>query len=236
MRPKRGILVAGKRLFHFPHPARGATARYLQGLEQADFNSHTPLGATAEISRLWAHGFTFQLAHPRGARLAAHPKPLIHLNFNSPHPMRNATRVGQNRIARCVFQLTQPVRYATYLLCHLILIVSFQLPNPSGVRPISDEGTLYSVSTPVPRDGATTYLYRYTLPTRHFNSCISYEVRPATGAGGNTPRVLHMQSATSSHQSCPGSPFDFNSRSPCGVRHTAWSGWQTLPHFNSRIP
>ena len=178
--------------------------RFCRLLTSLPFQSTHPLrGATTRSSESSVQCTYFNPRTPCGVRHKSGNKVLDHVKFQSTHPLRGATMLRFCRLLTSLpFQSTHPLRGAT---CPDVLPIGVQLyfnpRTPCGVRPKSAAETIMQqqFQSTHPLRGATDF------PER---SCILIDISihaPLAGCDAIPVFAVGLQ-------------FDFNPRTPCGVR------------------
>ena len=193
--------------FQSTHPVRGATGYRCKSYgDTNNFNPRTPCGVRQDIWRKNCASVVFQSTHPvRGATRYTRSPDCFSRSFQSTHPVRGATNMPE--LIRIVqeFQSTHPVRGATKYAKTATWLKRFQSTHP--VR------------------GATDVLFNCYQP-----ACISIHA-PRAGCDqwpeakiedGMLFQSTHpVRGATRNFQDAIKPLFDFNPRTPCGVRQRA---------------
>ena len=188
-----------------------------------DFNPRTPRGVRlSNLDTFFACNYNFNPRTPRGVRLASGVVRSKYQLFQSTHPARGATGLP---CALCesgkVFQSTHPARGATTSNEHLVRILFYFNPRtPRGVRlqgSILSPRPPWEISIHAPREGCDCLCRRLT-------STITISIHaPREGCDPSSPGSSRWS-------------FDFNPRTPRGVRPLPVRLATPRPDFNPRTP
>ena len=81
--------------FQSTHPLRDATkAKYMEDTEKKDFNPRTPYGMRQSVNKIWFIENNFNPRTPYGMRPDRFYMVLFHWQFQSTHPLRDATEIN----------------------------------------------------------------------------------------------------------------------------------------------
>ena len=235
-------------VFQSTHPVRGATCGYpAWTCESCDFNPRTPCGVRRHIVANIIRCIQFQSTHPvRGATCVPQVRQVRVRNFNPRTPCGVRRRLLLISISCKNFNPRTPCGVRRRLLLISISCKNFNPRTPCGVRlknsMILIPHQIFQSTHPV--RGATILCYRYKGKYKDFNPRTPCGVRRFTAACNacavhisiHAPRAgcdylaarhcqRHLISIHAPRAGCDGwsitkqaMEFDFNPRTPCGVR------------------
>ena len=192
--------------FQSTHPMRGATRANCCAMYCTTISIHAPHAGcdTAWMPLPEAYGKYFNPRTPCGVRRGKMDCVCRYVRFQSTHPMRGATHAIDVLLYMSRFQSTHPMRGATIHKPSMRYRGRFQSTHPmrGATGRCFCRKSRHQFQSTHPMRGATYPVEKYV------KSCQFQSTHP-------------MRGATAGRVKAKAAGYDFNPRTPCGVRPTA---------------
>ena len=149
-------------------------------------------------------------------RLCSCQPQILHILFQSTHPLRDATKVNRLQLSISLFQSTHPLRDATFITSSKSsFVVDFNPRTPYGMRPFAVDVFISSsqiISIHAPLTGCDTIALSTAPTTANFNPRTPYGMRLNPFATARRRHTISIHAPLTGCDGCSWQHHSTNSR------------------------